>query len=56
MDADWLISMLLIWLRDLNIKKTGADVFGELRNVVLEENGEDNGNVVMEMRQTMNAN
>jgi hypothetical protein len=30
-----------IWLRDLNTKKIGADVFGELRNMGLEENGED---------------
>ena len=25
------------WLRDLDTKKIGADVFGKLRNVVLEE-------------------
>ena len=31
----------IIWLRNLNTKKTGAEVFGELRNVVLEENGKD---------------
>ena len=30
-----------IWLRDLDTKKIGKEVFGELRNVVLEENGED---------------
>jgi hypothetical protein len=30
-----------ILLRDLDSKKIGAEVFGELRNVVLEENGED---------------
>ena len=30
-----------IWRRDLDTKKIGAEVFGELRNVVLEENGED---------------
>ena len=30
-----------IWLRDLDTKKIGTEVFGELRNVVLEENGED---------------
>ena len=30
-----------IWLRDLDTKKIGMEVFGELRNVVLEENGED---------------
>ena len=29
------------WLRDLDTKKIGTEVFGELRNVVLEENGED---------------
>ena len=28
-------------LRDLDTKKIGAEVFGELWNVVLEENGED---------------
>ena len=30
-----------VWLRDLNIKKIGADVFGKLRNVMLEENEVD---------------
>ena len=30
-----------IWLRDLDTKKFEPEVFGELRNVVLEENGED---------------
>ena len=30
-----------IWLGDLGTKKIGAKVFGELINVVLEENGED---------------
>ena len=30
-----------IWLRDLDTKKIAVEVFGELRNVVLEENGED---------------
>jgi hypothetical protein len=30
-----------IWLRDLETKKIGAEVFGELCNVVLEENGGD---------------
>ena len=30
-----------IWLRDLDPKKIGAEVFGELWNMVLEENGED---------------
>ena len=30
-----------IWLRDLDTKKIGTEVFGELQNVVLEENGED---------------
>ena len=30
-----------IWLRDLDAKKIGTEVFGELRNGVLEENGED---------------
>jgi hypothetical protein len=29
------------WLRDLDTKNIGADVFAELRNVVLEENEED---------------
>jgi len=31
-----------IWFRNLDIKKIGAEVFGELWNVVLEENEEDN--------------
>ena len=30
-----------IWLRDLDTKKIVTEVFGELRNVMLEENGED---------------
>ena len=30
-----------IWLRGLDTKKVGAKVFGELLNVVLEENEED---------------
>ena len=30
-----------IWLRDLDTKKIGTEVLGELRTVVLEENGED---------------
>ena len=30
-----------MWFRDLDTKIIGAEVFGELRNVVLEENGED---------------
>ena len=30
-----------IWLRDLDIKKIGKEVFGEVLNVVLEENGEN---------------
>ena len=29
------------WLRDLDTNKIGAEVFGELPHVVLEENGED---------------
>ena len=32
---------LFIWLRDLDTKKIGVKVFGELSNVVLEGNGED---------------
>jgi hypothetical protein len=28
-----------IWLRDL--EKIGAEIFGDLRNVILEEKGED---------------
>ena len=31
----------LIWLRDLHTKTIGAKVFGELRNRVMEENGEN---------------
>ena len=30
-----------IWLRDLDTKNIGAEVFGELQNVVLEDNAED---------------
>jgi hypothetical protein len=30
-----------IWLRDLDTKEIGEEVFGELQNVVLEEDGED---------------
>ena len=30
-----------VWLRDLDTKEIETEVFGELRNVVLEENGED---------------
>ena len=30
-----------VWLEELDAKKIGAEVFEELRNVVLEENGED---------------
>ena len=30
-----------IWLRDMNIKKIETEVFVELPNVVLEDNGED---------------
>ena len=31
----------VIWLRDQDTNKIGAEVFGDLWNVVLEENGED---------------
>ena len=31
-----------VWFRDLDTKKVRAEVFGELRNVVLGENREDN--------------
>jgi hypothetical protein len=31
----------IVWIRDLDNKKIGAEVFGELRNVMLKENGED---------------
>jgi hypothetical protein len=30
-----------IWLRDLDTKEIGAEVFRELQNLVSEENGED---------------
>ena len=30
-----------IWLRDLDTKIIGVGVFGEVLNVLLEENGED---------------
>ena len=29
-----------IWLRDLDTKKIEAEVFGELQNMVVKENGE----------------
>ena len=31
----------LVWLRDMGTKKIGAEVFGELSNVVLEKIGID---------------
>ena len=31
----------IVSVRDLNTKKIKAELFGELQNVVLEENGED---------------
>ena len=34
-------SICIKWLWDLDTKKIGAEVFGELWNIVLEENGED---------------
>ena len=34
-----------IWLRDLDTKKIGAEIFGELRNAVLEENGKQSEEV-----------
>jgi hypothetical protein len=37
----WLRHEYTVWLRDMGTKKFGTEVFGELRNVVLEENGED---------------
>jgi hypothetical protein len=30
-----------VWLRDLDTKKIGTEIYGELRNVVMQENGED---------------
>ena len=30
-----------IWLRELDTKKIGAKIFGELPNIELEDNGED---------------
>ena len=30
----------ILWLRDLNTRKTGVKEFGELRKMVFEENGE----------------
>jgi hypothetical protein len=30
-----------MWLRDLGIKNTGAEVFGKLQNVVLGKNGKN---------------
>ena len=31
----------IVWLRDLDTRKIEEEIFSELRNVVLEENGED---------------
>ena len=36
-----IIIIPIIWLREMDTKKIGTEVFGELVNVVLEENGED---------------
>ena len=30
-----------VWVRDLDTKKIGVEIFGKLQNVVLKENGED---------------
>ena len=30
-----------VWLRDLDTKKIGGEDFGELENVVMDENGEN---------------
>ena len=32
---------LIVWCRDLSTKKFGAEVFGELRYLAQDENGED---------------
>ena len=32
---------MVIWLRDLDTKQIETEVFGEIRNEVMEENGED---------------
>ena len=39
--SDVILEYYIVWLRDLDTEKIGAGVFGELRNVVLEENEED---------------
>ena len=39
--GDVIFRALLYWLRDLDNKTIEAEVFGELRNLMLEENGED---------------
>ena len=39
-------ALFFLWLRHVDTKKTGAEVFGKLGNVVLEENWE--GNMVRE--------
>ena len=31
----------IVWPRDLDSKKIGSEIFGELRNVVLKVKGED---------------
>jgi hypothetical protein len=43
--GNWLGVMfgaMIYMARHLNTKKIGVEIFGDLRNVVLEENGEDN--------------
>ena len=40
----WLLNLFEeshLWSRDLDTKKIRAEIFGQLRNVVLEKNGED---------------
>ena len=31
----------IVWLKETDIKKIGVEIFGELQNVELEENGEE---------------
>ena len=37
----YIMGICLIWLRDMDSKKIGVELFGEFWNMVQEENGED---------------
>ena len=48
-----MFEVCIVSLWDLGTKKIGAEVFGELRNVGLEDNGEDNNG---QRKQLLNIN